>query len=88
MVIDMIQESCIHFLTNKLFYQLLDILRKNFLVLKISNSEFLYIEVWFNAQKSKPLEMEDKINITLVIKYGVAYKKLLVIQLNLKIKYF
>ena len=30
-------------------------------------SDFLYIEVCFTDQKSKPLQMEDKINITLVI---------------------
>ena len=30
-------------------------------------SEFSYIEVWFTDQNSKPLEMEDKINITIVI---------------------
>ena len=35
--------------------------------LKTFNSEFLYIEVWFTDQNSKPLEIEDKINITLVI---------------------
>ena len=34
---------------------------------KIFNSEFLYIEVWFTNQNSKPLEIEDKIEITLVI---------------------
>ena len=43
--------------------------------LKIFNSEFSYIEVWFNDQKSKPLEIEDKINITLVIYYSGKYKK-------------
>ena len=30
------------------------------------NSEFSYIEVWLTEQSSKPLEIEDKINITLV----------------------
>ena len=29
--------------------------------------EFSYIEVWFIDQSSKPSEIEDKINITLVI---------------------
>ena len=35
--------------------------------LKTLNLEFLYTEVWFIDQNSKPLEIEDKINITLVI---------------------
>ena len=35
--------------------------------LKIFNSEFSYIEVWFTDQNSKLLKIEDKINITLVI---------------------
>ena len=52
---------------NKLLGQLLDISPKTFILLKTFNSEFSYIEVWFTDQNSKPLEIEDKINITLVI---------------------
>ena len=52
---------------NKSFGQLLDISPKHFIFLKTFNSEFSYIEVWFTDQNSKPLQMEDKINITLVI---------------------
>ena len=40
---------------------------KNFIFLRTFNSEFPYIEVWFTAQNSKMLEIDDKINITLVI---------------------
>ena len=40
---------------------------KNFF-LKTSNSEFREIKVWFTDQKSRPLEVEDKINVTLIIK--------------------
>ena len=40
---------------------------KNSIFLKTFNSEFLYLEVWFTNQNSKPLEIEDKINISLVI---------------------
>ena len=43
--------------------------------LKTFNSEILYIEVWFTDQNSKPLEIEDKINMTLVINYSLKYKK-------------
>ena len=55
------------FVPNKSFGQLLDISPKNFIFLKTLNSEFSYIKVWFTDQNSKPLETEDKINITLVI---------------------
>ena len=55
------------FVPNKSFGQLLDISPKNFIFLKTFDSEFSYIEVWFTDQNSKPLEIEDKINITLVI---------------------
>ena len=55
------------FVPNKSFGQLLDISPKNFIYLKAFHSTFSYIEVWFSDQNSKPLETEDKINITLVI---------------------
>ena len=55
------------FVPNKLFGQSLDISRKIFIFLKAFDSEFSYVEVWFMDQNSKPLEIEDKINITLVI---------------------
>ena len=35
--------------------------------LKAIDTEFSYVEVWFTGQNSNPLEIEDKINITLVI---------------------
>ena len=64
----MIQEKVLYtFATNKLFGQLLDISSTNFIFLKTFNSEFSYIEVWFTDQNYKLLEIEDKINITLVI---------------------
>ena len=47
----------------KSFGQLLDISPKNFIFLKMLDSD---IEVWFPDQNSKPLKIEDKINITLV----------------------
>ena len=56
------------FISNKLVGQLLDISAENFIFLKTFNSEFLYIEVWFTDQNSKPLQIEDKRNITLVKK--------------------
>ena len=55
------------FVPNKLFVQLLDISLKDFIFLKPFDSEFLYIEVWFADRNSKPLEIEEKININLII---------------------
>ena len=55
------------FVPNKSFDQLLDFSGKNYIFLKTLNSEFSYIEVWFTDQNSKPLEREDRINITLAI---------------------
>ena len=56
---------------NKSFGQLLYISPKKFKnllkFLKILNSEFLNVELWLTDQNSKPLEIEVKINITLVI---------------------
>ena len=52
------------YVRNESFAQLLDISQKKVLFLKTFDSEFLYIEVWSNY---KPLEIEDKISITLVI---------------------
>ena len=54
------------FVPNKSLGQLLDISPKSFIFLKTLDSEFLYIKVWFTDQNSKPLGIEDKINITLV----------------------
>ena len=55
------------FVPYKSFDKLLDISPKNFIFLKIFDSEFLCIEVWFTDQNSKSMEIKDKINITLVI---------------------
>ena len=45
------------FVPNKSFGQLLIISAKNFMFLKTFNSEFLYIELWFTDQHSKPLDI-------------------------------
>ena len=55
------------FVLNKLFGQLLGISPKKIIFLKTFDSEFSHIEVWFTHKNSKPLEIEGKINITLVI---------------------
>ena len=56
------------FVPNKPFGNLLEIAPTNFIPLKTFNSEFQTIEVWFVDQNSEPLETEDRINLTLVIK--------------------
>ena len=56
------------FVPNKPFGSLLEIAPTNFVPLKTFNSEFQTIEVWFTHQNSQPLEIEDVINLTLVIK--------------------
>ena len=55
------------FALNKSFGSLLEISPKNHIFLKTFNSEFQPTEVWFNYQNSQPLEIEDRINLTLVI---------------------
>ena len=54
------------YIPNESFGQLLDISPKNFILSKTFNSLFSYMEVWLTDQNSNPLEIEDKINITLV----------------------
>ena len=44
------------FVTNKSFGQLIDISQKIYIFLKILNSEFSYIDVWFSDQSSKTLK--------------------------------
>ena len=73
MIINKIQESYTFFLS-KPFGQLPEASPTNFIFLQTINSEFQVIEVWFTDQNSKPLETEDKINITLVINLSVTYK--------------
>ena len=56
------------FVSNKPFDALLEVSPRNHIFLKTFNSEFQEIKVWFTDQKRKPLEVEDKINLTLIIR--------------------
>ena len=56
------------FVPNKPFGILLEISPANHIFLKTFNSEYDEDEVWFTDQNSQPLEIEDRINLTLVIK--------------------
>ena len=53
---------------NEPFGSLLEISPTNHIFLKTFNSEFQEIKVWFTDQNSRPLEVEDKINLTLIVK--------------------
>ena len=56
------------FVPNKAFGSLLEISTKNHAFLETFSSEFQEINIWFTDQTSKPLEVEDRINVTLIIK--------------------
>ena len=56
------------FVPNKTFGILLEISPANQGFLKTFNSEIQEVKIWFTDETSKQLELEDKINITLIIK--------------------
>ena len=56
------------FVPNKPFYSLLEISPTNHIFLKTFNSEYDEIKVCFTDQNSQALEIEDRINLTMVIK--------------------
>ena len=55
------------FVPNKQFGQLITISPHSITMLKTTNSEFPFIQVWFTDQNNRPLEIEDSVNITLII---------------------
>ena len=67
---DYLQDSRVlyTFVPDKPFGSLLKISQIEHIFLKTFNSEYNEIEVWFTDQNSKPLEIEDRINLTMVIK--------------------
>ena len=54
-------------ISDKDFALLMNISPNSLTFLQIFNLESLYIEVWFTGQNSKPLEIENKVNLILVI---------------------
>ena len=56
------------FVPNKPFGSLLEISPTNHIFLKTFGPEFNEIKVWFTDQNSQPLEIEGRINLTLIIK--------------------
>ena len=55
------------FVPNKKFGQLLNISSNTLTMMNTVNTEFSSLEVWFTDQSSKPLEIEDNINLTLIV---------------------
>ena len=55
------------FVPNKRFDQLINITPNSPTMLKTTNAEFSFIEIWFTDQNIRPLEIEDNVNITLII---------------------
>ena len=56
------------FVPNKKFGQLINISPNIFTMMDRVNTESSHIEVWLTDQFSKPLEIEDNINLTLIIR--------------------
>ena len=63
MIFNKMQESF-----TRLFQIKIEISPTNHIFLKTFNSEIQTIEVWFTDQNSQSLEIEDRINLTLVFK--------------------
>ena len=68
-IINKFQESSIHLLLISRWVNYWIFLLKTLFFKKRFDSKSLYIEVWFTDQNSKPLEIEDEINIMLLIKF-------------------
>ena len=58
------------FVQNKQFGQLIIITRYSSKMLKTTNAEFSFIEIWFTDQNNRSLEIKDNVNITLIIGIG------------------
>ena len=55
------------FVPNKKYGQLITISPETLIMLKTVNTEFSFIEIWFTDQDNKPLEIEDRVNISLTV---------------------
>ena len=55
------------FVPNKQFGQLINISPHSLTIMNTVNTEFSSVEVWFIDQASKPLEIKDNVNLTLII---------------------
>ena len=55
------------FVPNKQFGQIITYTPHLPTMLKTTNAEFSFIEIWFTDQTNRPLEIDDNVNITLII---------------------
>ena len=58
------------FVPNKQFGQVITITPHSLAMLKTTNAEFSFIEIWFTDKKNRPLDIEDNVNITVIIGTG------------------
>ena len=55
------------FVPNKQFGQLITITPHSPRMLKTTNAEFSFIEIWFTDQNNRPIEIQDNVNVILII---------------------
>ena len=75
------------FVPNKQLGQLINIVAHSLTMLSTANTEFSFTEVWFTDQNSKPFEIEDNDNLTVIIglillKWDIQYNQNLENTLN------
>ena len=58
------------FAPNKRYGQLITVSPETFIMLKTVNTKFSFIEIWFEDQDNRPLEIEDSVNVSLIIGIG------------------
>ena len=55
------------FVPNKQFGQIINISPHSLTMINTVNTEFSFVEVWFTDQTNKALEIDVKVNLTLII---------------------
>ena len=56
------------FAPNKSYGQLMTTIPHPLMMLKTVNAEFSFVEVWFTDQDKRPLQIEDSVNISMIIR--------------------
>ena len=59
------------FARNKQFGHLITITPHSPTILKTTNAEFSFIEIWFTDQSNRSLEIEDNVNISIKMRYSL-----------------
>ena len=67
MLINNIPELLFTFVPTKQYDQLISISPHSLVFLKMMNTDFSEIEIWFRDQNNNALEIEDNVNISLII---------------------